>query len=118
MSASGFSIELGRQVDVILCRLSDNGQLNTSFSTELKWWDTITTIRQILAQRTGIPNKQIDIIFEGKKLPKSMALYQLNVTHNRIKLFYYVHSKGDGDQSWIRLISEKTLDSVRSYIFF
>ena len=112
MSASGFSLELGKLVEVVLCRLSDNGQLNGSFLVELRWWDTITTVRNIIAQRTGIPNKQIDIIYEGKKLPKTIPLYQLNVFENRFKLFYYIRSSSERAKSWIRLISNEELDIV------
>lgn len=118
MSTSGFSIELGKLVEVVLYRVSDSGQLAGSFSVELKWWDTVTTVRNIISQRTGIPHKQIDVIYEGKKLPKKIALYQLSLSHNHLKLFYYIHSNTGGVTSWIRLISEEDLDGVGNHSSF
>lgn len=114
MSTSDPFIEFGKVVNVHLNSISDNGQITGSFSVELKWWDTITTVRNIISQRTGIPHKQIDIIYEGKKLHKVIALYQLKVKHNQIKLLYYIHSTAEGAQTLIRIIADnKELDSVR-----
>ena len=115
MSTSDPIVEFGKVVIVHLNCISDNGQITGSFSVELKWWDTITTVRNIIAQRTGIPHKQIDIIYEGKKLHKAIALYQLKVKHNQIKLLYYFRSVAEGKQTFIRIIADnKEVDNVRN----
>lgn len=113
MNGPEVSIEFGKLVKVVLYRISDNGQIGIPLMIEMKWWDTITTVRSILSQRTGVPPKQISVIYEGKKLPKVVALYQLNVSHNEIKLLYHIHSVTESDQSWIRILSTKELDDVR-----
>ena len=86
--ASEETIELGKQVVVVLYRLSDDGTSNYSFETQMRWWDTITTVRNTIRQRTGIPHELIDIVYSGKKISSKVALYQLKVNRNTIRLDY------------------------------
>ena len=105
-------VELGKLVTVDLYRISDNGDINTLFRIEAKWWDTVTTIRNLISQETGIPHEVIDIIFEGKKLPLSLSLYQLEVVKNYIKLYFYCRSSQLGSESWIQIVSTVAIMSV------
>ena len=112
MSISVFTLELDKQVEVILSRLSDNGQIEGSFSASFKWLNTVTDVRNAIRQRTGIPHDRIDIIYGGKKLPKKYCLYQVNVSSNSIRLFYFCHSQNSTDDAWIHIVSPNPLDNV------
>ena len=109
MSESAFTNELGKVILVTLCRLLDNSQERDCVTIEMKWKDTIHDIRNCISQRTGIPNKQICILDKGRKLVKSISLYQLNVENNQINLHYYIRSSERGE-SWLRVISNRGLD--------
>ena len=111
MSTSVFTVELDKQVEVILSRLSDNGQIEGSFSASFKWLNTVTDVRNAIRQRTGIPHDRI-IIYGGKKLPKKYCLYQVNVSSNSIRLFYFCHSQNSANDAWIHIVSPNPLDNV------
>ena len=112
MSTSVFTVELDKQVEVILSRLSDNGQIEGSFSASFKWLNTVTDVRNAIRQRTGIPHDRIDIIYGGKKLPKKYCVYQVNVSSNSIRLFYFCHSQNSANDAWIHIVSPNPLDNV------
>lgn len=117
MNSGEDPVELGKLVTVDLYRISDNGDINALFRIEVKWWDTVTTIRNLISQETGIPHEVIDIIFEGKKLPLSLSLYQLEVVNNYIKLYFYCRSSQLGSESWIQIVSTVAIMSVCRYSF-
>lgn len=108
--ASEETIELGKQVVVVLYRLSDDGTSNYSFETQMRWWDTITTVRNTIRQRTGIPHELIDIVYSGKKISSKVALYQLKVNRNTIRLDYYCRSLRGDNSAWIQIVSKVKLD--------
>ena len=110
--ASEDTIELGKQVVVVLYRLSENGTSDYSFETQLNWWDTITTVRNTIRQRTGIPHELIDIVYSGKKISSKIALYQLKVNRNTIRLDYYCRSLRNDNSAWIQIVSKVKLDEV------
>lgn len=112
MSTSVFALELDKQVEVILSRLSDNGQIEGSFSASFKWLNTVTDVRNAIRQRTGIPHDRIDILYGGKKLPKNYCLYQVNVSSNSIRLFYFCHSPNSTNDAWIHIVSPNPLGTV------
>lgn len=112
--ASEETIELGKLVVVVLYRLSDDGTSNYSFETQMRWWDTITTVRNTIRQRTGIPHELIDIVYSGKKISSKVALYQLKVNRNTIRLDYYCRSLRGDNSAWIQIVSKVKLDQVRA----
>lgn len=106
------TIELHKEVDVELLRLSDNGDVDHSFTVNMKWINTITDVRNCICQRNNICSGQIDIFYRGKRLPKNYNLYQLDVSNNHIKLFYFCRPVNSSTEQWIRIVSTGSLDKV------
>ena len=108
-------LELGKLVIIELLRLSDNGDICEPLKIEMRWWDTVAMIRNKVGQSTGIPHELIDIIYEGRKLPLNFSLYQLAVSKNYIKLYFYCRSTIVGSESWIQVVSTVPVMSVSPY---
>lgn len=111
-SQSRSSVELDKAVEVELLRLSDKGDVDHSFTIKMKWINTITDVRNCICQRNSLSPGRVDVIFGGKRLPSNYNLYQLNVTSNFIKLFYFCHSPRSSLDCWIHIISPSKLDKV------
>lgn len=105
-------LELGKLVNIDLLRLSDSGDISEPLQIEMRWWDTVATIRNEVSQLTGIPHELIDIVYEGRKLPLSFSVYQLAVSKNYIKLYFYCRSAVVGSESWIQIVSTVPVMSV------
>ena len=106
------TVELHKEVVVELLRLSDNGDVDSSFTVNMRWINTITDVRNCICQRNNICSGRIDILYRGKRLPKNYNLYQLDVSNNHIKLFYFCHSINSSTDQWIRIVSPGSLDKV------
>lgn len=105
-------LELSKPVTIDLLRLSDSGDISEPLQIEMRWWDTVATIRNEVSQLTGIPHELIDIVYEGRKLPLSFSVYQLAVSKNYIKLYFYCRSAVVGSESWIQIVSTVPVMSV------
>ena len=112
MSTSDFQLDLNKQVEVTLFQLSDNGQVDSRFEATMKWINTITDVRNLICQRTGLSHDQVDVIYGGKRLPKSFSLYQINVSSNRIQLYYICRPRDSSADAWIHIVSPNPLDKV------
>ena len=106
------TIELDKDVEVELSRLSDNGDVDQSFTVSMKWINTITDVRNCICQRNNIFSCRVDIIYRGKRLPKNYNLYQLDVSTNKIKLFYFCRPVNSSSDQWIHIVSPGSLDKV------
>ena len=106
------TIELHKKVEVELLRLSDNGDIDHSFTVNMRWINTITDVRNCICQRNNVYSCRVDILYKGKRLPKNYNLYQLDVSNNHIRLFYFCHSINSSTDQWIRIVSPGSLDKV------
>ena len=114
MNASEETVELGKQVVVVLYQLLENGTAQYAFEVQMRWRDEITAVRNMIRQRTGISQGSIAILFSGKRISGKIALYQLDVRNNRIRLDFYCPSFRNGSNACIQIVSQVHLDAVDS----
>ena len=112
MEESLEQIELGKYVKVEICRLSEKGTVAASFTVQLKWLSTITVVRNVISQRTGLPHDCIFVVSKGKVLPKSFCLYQLDFENRHYRLYYYSRPVGDRTDTLIQVMSPFALSPV------
>mgnify|MGYP006952380983 CR=1 FL=1 len=54
MNASEETVELGKQVVVVLYQLLENGTAQYAFEVQMRWWDEITAVRNMIRHFSGI----------------------------------------------------------------